>query len=203
MEKSESIVELAKALVKFNKEVSTIKKSADNPFFKSKYAPLDEIIRITKKPLSNNGLCIIQTPYCKNQLETMLLHESGEYISNIFECNPIPDNKGVVTPQGVGSCITYMKRYSYQAILGLSIGEKDDDGNIASKTDESTLKSQRSNKKTKLDVTNFSGEHWRNLIDWINSNDTRDGKFDLRKFITGYYECDEVTLNAIEENFKF
>lgn len=143
IERSESIIELSKALVKFHSMVGRIKKDSDNPFYKSKYAPLDEIIHITKKPLSECGLIIIQMPTDEHCLTTMLVHESGEYILSSFYCKPTSskvvldrmDNDYIfkdITPQNVGSNITYMRRYAYQSILSLSIGDKDDDGNIAS-----------------------------------------------------------------------
>lgn len=126
MEKSESIAELAKALVKFHSLVGKIGKTSDNPFFKSKYADLAKILSEIDKPLHESGLAVIQLPCGENQLTTILTHESGEYISETYTMKPVKND-----PQGVGSCITYMRRYAIGAILSLNI-DKDDDANASS-----------------------------------------------------------------------
>lgn len=126
MEKSESIKELANALCKFQAEVEKIKKGATNPFFKSKYATLADILDVIRQPLANNGLSFVQFPKGIHGLETMLLHTSGEYLSESYEMRPTRDD-----PQGAGSVITYQRRYALGAVLGLNIDE-DDDANKAS-----------------------------------------------------------------------
>lgn len=129
MNKSETITELAKALVKFNSEVNKIAKDADNPFFKNNYATLDTIIDEIRPLLSKNGLSIMQIPSGDGQnvtLKTLLLHESGEWLeSDELTMKPVKND-----PQAVGSCITYARRYSLAAFLSLNTGE-DDDGNGA------------------------------------------------------------------------
>ncbi|CAI8739323.1 recombinase [Bacillus pseudomycoides] len=129
MNRSESIVELAKALVKFNSEVNKIAKDADNPFFKNNYATLDTIIDEIRPILSKNGLSIMQIPSGDGQnvtLKTLLIHESGEWLeSDELTMKPVKND-----PQAVGSCITYARRYSLAAFLSLNTGE-DDDGNSA------------------------------------------------------------------------
>ena len=126
MEKSESIKELANALCKFQAEVEKIKKGATNPFFKSKYATLADILDVIRQPLANNGLSFVQFPKGIHGLETMLLHTSGEYLSESYEMRPTRDD-----PQGAGSVITFQRRYALGAVLGLNIDE-DDDANKAS-----------------------------------------------------------------------
>lgn len=129
MNRSESITELAKALVKFNSEVTKIAKDADNPFFKNNYATLDTIIDEVRPLLSKNGLSIMQIPSGDGQnvtLKTLLIHESGEWLeSDELTMKPVKND-----PQAVGSCITYARRYSLAAFLSLNTGE-DDDGNGA------------------------------------------------------------------------
>lgn len=129
MNKSETITELAKALVKFNSEVNKIAKDADNPFFKNNYATLDTIIDEIRPILSKYGLSIMQIPSGDGQnvtLKTLLLHESGEWLeSDELTMKPVKND-----PQAVGSCITYARRYSLAAFLSLNTGE-DDDGNGA------------------------------------------------------------------------
>ena len=132
MEKSESIKNLSVALCEFQRAVETIKKGETNPFFKSKYASLADILNVIREPLADNGLSFVQFPYGKYCLETMLMHISGEWLSQWYEMEPSKHD-----PQGAGSVITYQRRYALGAILGLNI-DVDDDGNEASKKDQIT-----------------------------------------------------------------
>jgi predicted regulator of amino acid metabolism with ACT domain len=149
MNRSETITELAKALVKFNSEVTKIAKDADNPFFKNNYATLDTIIDEIRPILSKHGLSIMQIPSGDGQnvtLKTLLLHESGEWLeSDALTMKPVKND-----PQAVGSCITYARRYSLAAFLSLNTGE-DDDGNGATygkgnKPNQKSNSGQSSNK---------------------------------------------------------
>ena len=125
MNKSESITELAKAMVKFHSVVGKVSKDAKNPFFKNKYASLSNIIEAVTKPLNDNGLSVLQLPSIEG-LTTLLLHESGEWISSVSS-TPVKD---ATDPQKLGSAITYARRYALGAILSLNIDE-DDDGQKA------------------------------------------------------------------------
>ena len=123
MTKSESISNLAKALSCFQVKVETIRKTANNPFFKSKYAPLPEILEAITKPLNECGLTFSQMPDGES-LTTILIHcESGEYLQSSYPLHPIKSD-----PQAFGSAITYARRYAISSILALNVDE-DDDGN--------------------------------------------------------------------------
>ena len=126
MEKSTEIKNLATALCKFQGAVETIKKTAVNPFFKSKYASLSDILDVIRQPLTESGLSFVQFPKGKYGLETMLMHISGEWLSESYDMEPTKHD-----PQGAGSVITYQRRYALGAILGLNI-DLDDDANKAS-----------------------------------------------------------------------
>jgi len=127
MNKSESIKNLSKALLLFSQEVGTVAKSAKNPFFKSSYAPLPEILKAIQEPLQKSGLVVTQHPNGENELCTMVIHaETGEYLESNYKVNP-----SKADPQALGSAITYARRYAIGAILNLNIDE-DDDGNKAS-----------------------------------------------------------------------
>lgn len=128
IEKSETIGKLALALVQFQSTVNAIPKDSQNPFFKSSYASLSSILKNIQTPLSGAGLAFSQLPIGSNGLTTILIHaESGEYIQSTYYMTPVKND-----PQGIGSAITYMRRYALGAVLGLNIDE-DDDGNSASK----------------------------------------------------------------------
>ena len=126
MRTSESIKEISKAMVEFHSKVSKIAKSENNPFFKSKYASLANILDVIAKPLNESKLVILQFPTEQYKLTTRLLHESGEWFEDTYEMQPTKH-----TPQDAGSVITYQRRYAIGAILNLNIDE-DDDGNKAS-----------------------------------------------------------------------
>lgn len=144
MIKSDSIKELAIALNKAQSEMSGAKKGAANPFFKSKYADLEEVINCAKTPLSDNGLSISQFPVTQDNkagVVTILMHVSGEFLEDTLLLNCSKQD-----PQGMGSAITYARRYAYQSVLG--IPSEDDDGNNASKPAYEASRSTLSTKPT-------------------------------------------------------
>lgn len=129
MNKSESITKLAVALSKFQGEVTNPSNTAVNPFFKSKYAPLETVLNTIRPILSKHGLSVIQAPSTDENnivITTILIHDSGEFI----EPKPLELKMDKVTAQGAGSAITYARRYALSSILGIS-SEDDDDGNNA------------------------------------------------------------------------
>ena len=125
MNKSESIKEICKALIVFSIKVDTIRKDAKNPFFKSSYATLSNIIDSIKEPLIESGLSISQFPTGENGLTTILMHQSGEWLSDEYNIKPSKDD-----PQGRISALTYQRRSAISSILCLNIDD-DDDGNKA------------------------------------------------------------------------
>lgn len=124
METSQSVAEIAKALRKFQATVGAVPKTATNPFFKSKYAPLENIIEHISEPMSIEGLSFSQFPD-QDGLTTILMHDSGEWIKASMKVHM------GTKPQDQGSALTYARRYAISAVLGLAT-EDDDDGNIAS-----------------------------------------------------------------------
>jgi ERF superfamily len=119
--------ELAKALSIAQGQMGGAKKDSLNPFFKSRYADLASVWEACREPLSKNGLCIIQTTEFLADsfvLKTTLLHSSGQNISGYYILKPVKDD-----PQGMGSAITYARRYALQSIIGIC--PEDDDGEAA------------------------------------------------------------------------
>lgn len=117
---------IAKALVEFHRKVGVIKKDSVNPFFQSKYAALPDILTAVDPILVQCNLAVVQIPVAENELDTILLHTSGQSISGRFKFTPKD-----TSPQSLGSAITYARRYALGAILSLNVDE-DDDGNAAS-----------------------------------------------------------------------
>ena len=133
MIKSESIKELATALCKFQAEIANVKKTSDNPFFKSKYAKLEDVLNEYRPIWTKHGLAITQSP-CSDEngrvgVITSIFHISGEYkISDPFYLQLTK-----LDPQGAGSAITYARRYSAAAELGIQ--QEDDDAETHRKPD--------------------------------------------------------------------
>lgn len=129
MKTSESIKEIIKAidgLPQFQ-----IFKNADNPYFKSKYADLNEILSVISEPCKKAGLTIIQEAPLINGIITVvtrIVHVSGEWIET--ETGVPADKQGKFDAQTAGSAITYGRRYALNALFNLSA--EDDDGNKAS-----------------------------------------------------------------------
>ena len=124
MEKSESINELAGALAKAQAEIENASKNSNNPHFKSKYADLAEVLNTVRPVFAANGLSFVQMPSFadgKASVETVLMHSSGQYIANTCSA-PVSKQDA----QGVGSAITYLRRYSLAAFAG--VAQEDDDG---------------------------------------------------------------------------
>lgn len=138
METSQTIGALAKALSAAQGQFKPIKRESANPFYKSKYADLGAIIEATREALSKNGLAVSQlvspgTVDGGNEhvnIETVLMHESGEWIKGTISLIPKADD-----PQSVGSALTYARRYSLSAILGVA-SEEDDDATAATQPEK-------------------------------------------------------------------
>lgn len=132
MDKSDTITELAKALAKAQAAIEPATKSSENPHFRSKYADLSSVWAACRKPLTDNGLSVVQMPVDAPTpdsvaLTTLLLHTSGEYISSTVSA-PLTKKDA----QGIGSALTYLRRYALSAIIGV-VADDDDDGNAASR----------------------------------------------------------------------
>ena len=126
---SPEINELAAALVAAQSEFSAVPKGSVNPFFKSKYAALPEVVATAGPVLAKHGLAISQhityDDAGNDCLMTYLLHKSGQYIAYSMKLHIVKGD-----PQSQLSAVTYARRGSYMACLGL-VADVDDDGNLA------------------------------------------------------------------------
>ena len=119
---------IAQALVKAQLEMIAPKKGSVNPFFKNKYADLNDVLAAVVPALNNNGIVLLQPLVNiegKNFVKTVLMHESGEIFESLAEifCKNTND------AQAYGSGVTYARRYSLSSICG--IGSEDDDAQKA------------------------------------------------------------------------
>lgn len=143
MEELGKLSKLVEALSKAQSVIQGAVKDSENPYFKSSYADLASVWEACRKPLTDNGLAIIQLTKMiegKLYLETVLAHSSGESVSSIYPINPMRQEKerGDETssskakwvpsedPQALGSALTYARRYALAAIVG--VAPEDDDG---------------------------------------------------------------------------
>lgn len=128
MEMSESINELATALAKAQGVMEAAEKDKINPHFQSHYSSLDALFAAGRKPLSDQGLAVVQCLDADGQVvqvTTLLLHSSGQWIRQRLMLVAKDDS-----PQAIGSASTYGKRYGYAAMVGMT-SDEDDDGEAA------------------------------------------------------------------------
>lgn len=126
--RSASIAQLTEALSKAQGEMTGASKDKTNPHFKSSYADLAAGWEACRAPLSNHGLAVLQPAVADGPritVTTILSHKSGEWIEA-----DLTMTAAQATPQGLGSCITYARRYAMFSMVG--VAPEDDDGNAAS-----------------------------------------------------------------------
>ncbi|HZU46881.1 MAG TPA: ERF family protein [Mycobacterium sp.] len=136
---SDDLNELAAALAKTQSQLHSVTANEVGQLESAtgersyRYATLSSIWDVVRKPLTDNGLAVLQTcePGSRGELRltTTLLHQSGQWVSGT-ELMPLP----VLTPQGYGSALTYARRYGLAALLGVCVDDDDDDGTSASRT---------------------------------------------------------------------
>jgi len=148
---SENISELAMALSKAQGEMQAAIKDSINPFFKSKYADLGSVWDAARPVLCKHGLCVMQTTDVvgdKNILVTILAHSSGQWVKSSILINPTKNDS-----QGVGAAMTYLRRYSLAAMVG--VVTEDDDGETAVGRGQTTERKQEQPKKSEPKTNNL------------------------------------------------
>lgn len=144
---SETIGKLAEALSKAQGSMSAAAMDGNNPHFRSRYATLTAVWDACRKPLSDNGLAVVQAFRVDENgmllLVTKLVHTSGEWMVSEYPVTPQKND-----PQGFGSAVTYARRYTLSSLVGV-VADDDDDGNAAS--------GQQSARQTEQRQTNGNG----------------------------------------------
>jgi len=137
VEKSDNIDILAKSLAVVQGKLEGAKKDSENTFIHNRYADLASVWDACRELLSSNGLCVVQASSIVEGrsfvLDTILLHESGQWISGQLS---VPLTKE--DPQGLGSAMTYARRYSLMAMVGIC--PEDDDAESATKREPALKK---------------------------------------------------------------
>lgn len=131
MKQSESIKSISAALLKAQKEMEGAKKGSTNPFFRSKYADYNSVLEACKGALNDNGITILQPHRVDSSergnfmvVETILLHESGEFIASETKVEVAKQND----PQALGIAQTYARRYGLQSFIALPSEDDDAEG---------------------------------------------------------------------------
>lgn len=128
---SEQHATLAEALLAAQVDMPPVERDQVNPHFKNKFTSLGRLLATVKPILNRNGIVLVQAPSTDDEgkfvLRTILLHAPSE--ERLEFDAPLSPEKN--TPQGQGSAITYMRRYSAAAALAIA-DQEDDDGNAGS-----------------------------------------------------------------------
>tara|TARA_R110000851_G_scaffold227068_2_gene379908 strand:- start:652 stop:1377 length:726 start_codon:yes stop_codon:yes gene_type:complete len=127
MKTSPELNELATALSKAQGIIQNPNKDAANPFFKSKYADLADVLNVVRPAFAECGLSVVQLPHNVDGnigLTTRLMHCSGQWLEDSID---IPF-QGKNVAQEVGAAITYLRRYALAAVAG--VFQEDNDGNL-------------------------------------------------------------------------
>lgn len=123
--------EIATALAKAQLAIKGAAKDSENPHFKSRYAPLSSVWDACHEALNAQGIAIVQIPSLLPDgspvLVTLLAHGSGQWFRSVYRLKPAKDD-----PQGLGSAVTYARRYALAAMTGVAPKDDDDDGEAAS-----------------------------------------------------------------------
>ena len=134
MNTSDTIEELAKALAIAQASMGPALKGAKNPHFRSSYADLSSVVEAIREPFTSNGLAWVQAPSLDPDtglvtVATRIVHSSGQWVEASVSAMPGRGGKADLSPQAVGSAVTYLRRYGLQALAG--VPSADDDGEAA------------------------------------------------------------------------
>jgi hypothetical protein len=148
---------LAAALAKAQGEIEGASKDKTNPHFKSSYADLASVWDACREPLSKNGLAVMQPCFADGPrvtVTTILAHASGEFIEV-----DLVMTAGQNTAQGIGSAITYARRYALSSMVG--VAPEDDDGNAASQSNGNGRKPEQAPMKVETNSAPPAGfDEW-------------------------------------------
>lgn len=139
MNQSDQINELMTALAKAQGQMRAAIKDSSNPHFKSRYADLASVWDACREPLSANGLAVVQVLHTdgdKQVITTQLSHSSGQWIRGAMA---LPLQK--TGPQEIGSCCSYIRRYSLASMVGCF--QDDDDGERAEQPNRRAVEPQK------------------------------------------------------------
>lgn len=188
---SNELDKLAPAVVALQAALVPVDKSANNPFFKSKYAPLPEVRAALQPLLAANKLALLTFPAIidgpngpQNGLTFWLMHQSGQHITGEWLLTPAKHD-----PQGEGADTTYKRRFGEMAITGL-VADDDDDGNYTSQPRPQAVTSKASSKPAAKSAADVKRDELREYA-------TKQG-FDLAKVAAKFSETVSVNGKPVD-----
>ena len=196
LQMSENINELAKALAVAQGAMESAKRDKKNDHFNYKYADLAACLEVCREPISKNGLAVIQIPSYydpatkKIKVATMLCHSSGQYVKGELEI--IVKNPDA---QGIGSAITYARRYSLCAMVG--IAQDDDDANTSCGIEpkqQQQPKQQPAKAETEKQPEVITSTHNGGNVVYVNGNGCK-----LRNAEGQYFEVERLKTDMLEK----
>ena len=176
-----------KKLLEAKKEIGKISKDSTNPFFKSKYFDINQLLEHVEPILQKNGLLLIQ-PIADGSVSSVICDVDSENEDVLVSSIPLPE---LNDPQKIGSAITYYRRYTLQSLLGLQA--EDDDANLAS------------NKKPKAGVNGYpeKGENEEPEKEWLNVGDRAWNKAVAKKLplteVRNHYKVSRANAEEYEK----
>ena len=177
-DRSESLVELTKALAKAQSQLKGAARDARNPHLNSRYADLSSVWDACREALTSNGLAVVQAPQVTEAgylLKTTLTHVSGEWIASTFPL--LIDANARSTMQALGSAISYARRYALSSMVGV-VPAEDDDGEAAG-VHAPAERGQWSNKPARQERQQADGKDYgppktgRQFFAWIKSEEAK------------------------------
>lgn len=192
MKYSETTKNIFKALSEFKKDFKQPLKDADNPYFKSKYVPLENVVQSIDNIAPSKGLSYIQSTISDDNragVKTIIIHESGEFI----EFDPLYLKADKPTAQGMGSAITYARRYSLSSAFGVA-SDVDDDGNEASGNTTKNSKGSKVKEPTVSEAITKAKELKQSIMDIKKVNAEL-----VDKWILDYLEADDISKLTKEQ----
>lgn len=191
--------QIISALLKAQSEMGNAKKSATNPFFKSKYSDLNSVREAVMPVLNENGIIVLQPMVTVDGVEyvkTVLLHESGEMIESFTKILCKVQND----PQAYGSGVTYARRYGLQSLV--CIGAEDDDAQKAmgnqtqtQPTTEKRIPEKRTQAEIELDIILFDIQS-ANSLDDLTKIHGDNAKWHLNKDFMNALTNKKIQLNG-------
>jgi len=182
-----------KKLEKVKAELEAISKDSKNPFFKSAYFDINQLLKHVEPIIQKHGLVLLQP--IKNGIVSSIIHdnETDDFVSSELELPKLDD------PQKLGSCITYYRRYTLQSLLALQA--EDDDGNKTTQNKDTQTRGA-----VPLQVGKKFPDKWLNIKDqqgnatreWKNLlNSIKEAKITTLKQVTDVYKVSKVNQELI------
>lgn len=201
---SESITNLAMALLKAQSKFDKAKINAKG--YGYSYANLESVIDACRPALISNELALIQLPTNDGEkivLTTLLIHSSGEFISS--EMSERADGGKMTAIQQKGSIITYLRRYSMSAMLGISTGDDNDGADIEEKQHEGSRRQQKQAKQHKQQPKPVSQPKQKQAepatpVEWLTNIESKTyGDIQAALLMTDKFDSENFALDMINE----